>query len=186
MQHNKAQRTDNPSPLQQELLDALTSQDTMLIHVKQPWAWALVTGEKDVENRTFKLKPTSGFPVWVPIVASKSVPTNKDGEEMARRIYLQAGPDASVRSVKGKIPAKHEFVLDKIVGMVDVIGCYSEKEMPFESVWYNALDFGWVVGKAVKFSNSIDVDSTDHFQTMVKLSNRPQYLPRLREEIMKI
>ena len=45
--------------------------DVRLLKVKQPWAQLLVEGRKDCENRTWRLTPSTGFPAWVLIVASK-------------------------------------------------------------------------------------------------------------------
>jgi hypothetical protein len=167
-----------PSP------DFLTNTDVRLFHVKQPWAEGLVTGQKKVENRSFPLNPETGFPAWVLVVASKSTPTARDMSDYLARLSLQGGPGAT-----GPGPAvteKNDFILDKIVGMVRVIGCYPRDQMPIQSVWYNPPDIGWVVDEAWPFERPIDIDSDDHFQTQVKLRNRQQYLPRLYEEIAKL
>lgn len=168
-----------PSP------NVLLQYDVRLLKVKQPWAEALVTGQKNVENRTWKLTPSTGFPTWVIVVSSKSIPTRKHMEDYTARLTVQAGPGAT--GPGGPTLRKHEFVLGKIVGMIHVIGCYSEDQMPNTSVWYNnSPDMGWVVDDAWEFQEPIELDVDDKFQTQVSLREREQYLPRLVEEINKL
>lgn len=57
-----------------------------LLNVKQPWAWALVNGWKDVENRNRHLPSTILPGQWVMIVASRSKPTQQAIQKLARLI----------------------------------------------------------------------------------------------------
>jgi hypothetical protein len=167
-----------PSP------DVLIKNDVRLVKVKQPWAEALVTGQKNVENRKWFLNPSTGFPAWVLVVASKSVPTKEYMKDYISRLTYQGGQGAS-----GPGPAtthREEFELGKIVGMVRVVGCYPKEQMPIQSVWYNPPDIGWVVDEAWPFEDPIDLNPDDKFQTQVSLSQRQVYLPRLLEEMSKL
>lgn len=49
-----------------------------LLNVKQPWAWALVHGVKNVENRSQPIGSKHIFPLTVAIVAPKSKPSYFD------------------------------------------------------------------------------------------------------------
>lgn len=165
-------------------LDVLTDTDVRLIKVKQPWAEALVTGKKNVENRNWHLTPSTGFPAWVLVVASKSAPTGPYMKDYVARLTLQGGPGAT-----GPGPVtqeKDEFVLGKIVGIIRVVGCFTQASMPVQSVWYNPPDIGWVVDQAWPFDDPIDLHPRDMFQTQVSLKHREIYLPRVKEEMMKL
>lgn len=165
-------------------LDVLTDTDVRLVKVKQPWAEALVTGKKNVENRNWHLTPITGFPAWVLVVASKSAPTGPHMNDYIRRLTLQGGPGAT--GPGPAIPEKEEFVLGKIIGMIRVVGCYAHENMPVQSVWYNPPDIGWVVDQAWSFQDPIDLHPRDMFQTQVSLKHREIYLPRVKEEMMKL
>lgn len=158
--------------------------DVRLVKVKQPWAEALVTGQKNVENRKWFLNPSTGYPAWMLVVSSKSVPTAMDMQDYTSRLTRQAGPGATFAGPS--LTERREFELGKIVGMVRVVGCYPQEQMPIQSVWYNPPDIGWVIDEAWSFEDPIDLDQEDKFQTQVALLNRPQYLPRLYEELSKL
>lgn len=168
-----------PSP------NVLTDTDVRLVKVKQPWAEALVKGQKNVENRRWFLNPSTGFPAWVLVVASKSIPTEAYMKDYTARLTRQAGPGAT-----GPGPTtttrKWSFLRGKIVGMIRVAGCYPQEKMPIQSVWYNPPDIGWVVDEAWSFDDAIDLEPDDKFQTQVSLRQRQQYTPRLIEEIRKL
>ena len=167
-----------PSP------NVLTTTDVRLVKVKQPWAEALVTGKKNVENRKWSLNSSSGFPAWVLVVASKSVPTEDYMKDYISRLTAQGGPGAT--GPGPMLTDKKEFDRGGIVGMIRVVGCYPQDHMPIQSVWYNPPDIGWVVDEAWPFDDPVDLDSDDKFQTQVSLNQRQRYLPRLLEEIGKL
>ena len=151
--------------------------DVRLLKVKQPWAEALVTGKKNVENREWALKPSTGFPAWVLVVSSKKAPTREYMKDYLERLTLQGGPLAVGT---GPPIYTEDFGLGKIVGMIRVVGCYQQQQMPIQSVWYNPPDIGWVVDEAWPFQDPIDLDPNDKSQTQVKLRMRPQYRERIR------
>lgn len=105
-----------------------------MLNVKQPWAWALVEGYKNVENRNHHL--TIPLPTWVIIVASKSKPTHKALKDLRGR--LKKGT---------KVPAT--FPLGSIVGLVRFVSSTDTHK----SIWYNGgTDKAWEVGEALRFS----------------------------------
>jgi hypothetical protein len=59
------------------------------ISIRQPWAWAIVTGEKDVENRS------SHFPQRYrgPVLIHASKGSDPDDWEWMRRKYRITAPD---------------------------------------------------------------------------------------------
>lgn len=104
---------------------------TRMINVKQPWAYGLVAGIKDVENRSYEL-PT--LPVQVLIVASKSRPT----AENAAKYRANGGEEG-------------HYDFQAIIGAVEFSACVQESE----SVWFNKGGTGWVVSKHVRFPHPI-------------------------------
>jgi hypothetical protein len=102
---------------------------TRLTNEREPWAHALVSGQKDVENRkiTQHLKQV---PVQVLILASKSAPTAKD----LARFHELGGVDGP-------------FACQAIVGAVEFVASVEKSK----SRWFNDDGgVGWVVGKCVQ------------------------------------
>ena len=105
--------------------------ETRMINVKQPWAYGLVAGIKDVENRSYDLRV---LPVQVLIVASKSPPT----AENAAKYRANGGKDG-------------HYDYQAIIGAVEFGASVKESD----SVWFNKGGTGWVVTKHVLFPNPI-------------------------------
>ncbi len=158
-----------------------------IVKVKQPWADALVTGKKNVENRTWplsqQLESTNPTPEWVLVAASKSTPTEAMMADYRSRLNRQH-PGGWLTSGQGR----KDYETGSIVGLVLIQGCYPADRMPLQSVWYNGGDdLGWVVEKAWEFDDPIALADDDKFQTMVDVANRRKlYLARLKEEIGKL
>ena len=141
--------------------------------VRQPWATALVSGQKDVENRTWRLKSTSP---WVLIAASKPPPTRAMLDEYRDRLRRHYG-----------VPAQEpdEYVVSHILGLVK-IAVYSPEELPWPSVWHNPPDLAWVVEDAWEFETPVPLHADDSFQIQVKLEHRAQYRAAVAAEIRKL
>ena len=145
--------------------------------VKQPWAQLLVEGRKDCENRTWRLTPSTGFPAWVLIVASKQKSTRREYADAQSR--LEATGQVNYRD------ALMSPTLGCIVGAVKIHGCYAADSLPWPTVWHNAPDFGWMISDSVAFDSPIPIDDDDKFQIQVSLGNRPQYRDRVMRELTK-
>lgn len=72
------------------------------LSIKQPWAWLIVNGHKDIENRTWKTKFRGEFLVH----ASKSV------DKPAMREMIKQG-----------YPLPREFDIGGIVGKATLVDC---------------------------------------------------------------
>lgn len=116
----------------------LIKPNTRLLNVRQPWAWALVNGYKNVENRSKHIPTTLPLPAWVLIVASKShVPTKAEMKDLERR--LGSGVH---------YPDRKAFTRDAVVGMVRIVASQDSAH----SVWYNGgADKAWVIGESQRF-----------------------------------
>lgn len=163
-----------PPPV--SVLDA----DVRLLKVKQPWAEMLVKGIKDVENRTWALTPTTGFPAWVLVVSSLERPTGATMADLRSRL-TRVGHGLALAN--GTNPDDYDYGC--ILGMIKIDHCTSTPTPPL-SVWYNPPDVAWVVSDAWEFENPIRMDPDDGMQTQARLVIRPQYRARIEEEMAKL
>ena len=156
---------------------------TKIVKVKQPWAQALVLGEKDVENRTWPLTPDCGpdRPVWMLVASSKAAPSRALMDDYERRLRLQ-WPE------RPPLPrdAAQGYAYGKILGLVRLRGCYPS----WPSVWYNPPDLAWVVDDAWPFATPVDLDPSDGMQTQGSLGDGRRaayaYVERVRAEVAKL
>lgn len=88
------------------------------ISIKQPWAWLIINGIKDVENRTWYSNHRG--PLY--IHASKN--WDQDGYHF---LLLKYGIYDSAR-----LPAKKDYVFGSIIGTVNMVDCVSY----YQSVWF--------------------------------------------------
>lgn len=179
-----------PAP-SESLLAEILSTDVRLIKVKQPWADALVSGQKNVENRRWPLTPKS-FPVWLFIVSSKSLPTAGDLEDYNRRLDA-IDPRGRLRV---DVPP-NEYALQKIVGVVKLLGCYAPTDVMMppaarDSVWYNrGDDHAWLISPrhVYEFDDPISLNKEDAFQTQSSLQKsiyREEYIAAVASELKKL
>lgn len=97
--------------------------DLRALTVRQPWAWAIVHGGKDVENRTW---PTS-YRGRLIIHAGGKLET----EALA---VVESRSDAAV-------PASDEFVRGAIIGTVELVDCVRDSD----SVWAQPDHWHWLL-----------------------------------------
>ena len=100
-----------------------------VIVIRQPWAWVIVHGFKDIENRSWRTR----YRGTLLIQASASRPTKRRLEE-----------DTLFARKRGvKLP--EEFELGGIVGMVQLDDCVTRSR----SKWFEG-PIGWVLSKPKK------------------------------------
>jgi hypothetical protein len=100
-----------------------------VIVIRQPWAWLIVHGYKDIENRSWATR----YRGPLLIQASAGLPSKHDMEEF--RLY------ARQRGVK--LPEK--FETGGIVGMVQLEECVTSSR----SKWFEG-PIGWVLSKPTR------------------------------------
>lgn len=88
------------------------------LSIKQPWAWLIVNGYKDVENRTWRTNHRGIFLVH----AGKKF--DKKGYEFVRRAFP-----------KIPMPPPADFQRGGIVGQAELVDCFSSARAP-DSLWY--------------------------------------------------
>jgi ASCH domain len=92
------------------------------LSIKQPWAWLIVNGFKDVENRSRRTHHRG--PLLIHAGLDRSWFTDKSATDIKRRFGVD-------------IPEALEF--GGIVGVADLVGC-SDKHV---SPWFAKGNFAW-------------------------------------------
>jgi hypothetical protein len=98
-----------------------------VIVVRQPWAWLIVNGYKDVENRSWATRHRGPLLIQ----ASASLPSKADMEEYRRMCKRR------------RITLPEEFDTGGIVGMAHLDDCVTHSR----SKWYIEGQLAWVLSK---------------------------------------
>lgn len=102
------------------------TQSVKVIVVRQPWAWLIVNGFKDIENRSWATR----YRGPLLIQASANLPSKSDFEEIWH----------FVRRRRVQLP--NQFATGGIVGMVQLDDCVTRSR----SKWFEG-PIGWVLSK---------------------------------------
>jgi hypothetical protein len=94
------------------------------LSVRQPWAWLIVTVNKDIENRSSRTRHRGPLPVHA---ATSSADLHEDGIAKLERRHGIKLPD--------------EYAMGGIVCVVDVVDCKSHTGSP----WHHPGAIGWVL-----------------------------------------
>jgi ASCH domain len=101
------------------------------LSIRQPWAWLIVNGYKDVENRSWRTRYRG------PILIHSALSTRdlRDGEaaKVARRFGI-------------RMPREYER--GGIVGAAEVVDCRTRTGSP----WHRRGQIGWVMAKPRRLS----------------------------------
>ena len=92
------------------------------LSIRQPWAWLIVNGHKDIENRSWK----TNFRGRVAVHAAKAI--NRSVYEEAKKLF----PD---------LPDISDLQRGGIVGTVEITDCVTESSSP----WFHGKN-GFVLG----------------------------------------
>lgn len=110
------------------------------ISIRQPWAWAIMTVGKDIENRDW----STNFRGRVAIHASAGM-TKIELEDARHFIF-----DACKPMVVVPPPEKESYALGAIVGTVEINGCVRSSQSP----WFVG-DYGFVLRDPVRLAKPI-------------------------------
>ncbi|MGJ3353456.1 ASCH domain-containing protein [Providencia sp. Je.9.19] len=120
------------------------------ISIRQPWAWLIVNGHKDIENRSWRTK----YRGKVLIHASQGVKTIE---------YVRASTLANRLGIT--LPEIDDFDTGGIVGMATITDCVEQSDSPwffgekgFVLTDARALDFIQMKGKLSFFEAGIEPD----------------------------
>lgn len=110
------------------------------ITIKQPWASLIVSGLKDIENRSWK----TNFRGRVLIHAGETVSKNGWREMNQRQIDVAA-------STKMMGAIFNELPFGAIIGSVEIVGCVQNHP----SIWAEKGAWNWVLANPVMFPEPI-------------------------------
>ena len=105
------------------------------ISIKPHWAWLIVNGHKDIENRTWRTHHRGK----VLIHASSHKITKAEYED-----FVECCKAAKIKNY----PAIGEFKTSGIIGSVEISDCVEKSK----SFWFNSGGFGFVLANAKKLS----------------------------------
>lgn len=88
------------------------------ISVRQPWAWLLVNGHKEVENRTWETSFRGRFLIHA-------------GKTMTKRDYTEVVEFLADISSPVQLPAFDDLERGGVVGIADLHDCVSEYSSPY-------------------------------------------------------
>lgn len=103
------------------------------LSVRQPWAWLIVNGYKDVENRSWATKHRG--PLLIHAGSSKA----NLGDETLQDYERQYGV---------KLPSPDRYELGGVVGLVDVVDC----KLRSNSKWHARDQTGWILANPRRLS----------------------------------
>lgn len=87
------------------------------LSVKQPWAWLIVNGHKDIENRDWKTSKRERILIHA----------GKEVDKLYFQIRKQVQEELGV-----EIPDWQDLDTGGIVGAVDIVDCVTESESPWK------------------------------------------------------
>jgi hypothetical protein len=100
--------------------------------VRQPWAWALVMGYKDVENRSRRTNHRG------PILVHAAKQMDPEGFQLLWELGLY-----------GKLPA--DLPTGGLVGQVEIVDCITNSDSP----WAQSNSWHWVIRKPQSFNSPL-------------------------------
>ena len=88
------------------------------LSIRQPWAWLIVEGHKDIKNRTWRTRFRGRI-----LIHASSIASTSD--------YLDAVATISTISLAIKLPPLKELQRGGTVGEVDIVDCVDESNSPW-------------------------------------------------------
>jgi hypothetical protein len=114
------------------------------LSVRQPYAWAIVAGIKDVENRSWATKIRGR----IFIHAGKNNERVDDGLDDLRRKGVR------------KLPKEQDMTFGAIIGSVEIVDCVEKHS----SKWYLRGKMGLLLAKPRKLKNHIPLKANAKMQ----------------------
>ena len=105
------------------------------ISIRQPWAWLIVHGYKDIENRSWKTKYRG--PVYI-----------HAGKLLSKDEFIDAELVANGLGIT--IPQPDELTFGSIIGIATITNCVSESNSP----WFSGA-YGFKLKNATPLDNPI-------------------------------
>jgi hypothetical protein len=123
-----------------------------VLSIKQPWAWLICMGYKDIENRGWRIGRKPGYhdisfelklPSRIYVHAGKQPDYSWGGEDLIKRIL-------TVTQYNNYQILSAHFPLGAVIGEVDITACVKESDSP----WFVGL-YGFVLSHPIIYDNPI-------------------------------
>ena len=115
------------------------------LSIHQPWAWAIITGAKDVENRDW----LSNYTGQLHIHAARTERDDTEVESTIRRVAKHLR--IPVAAAREDYQRHREHGLGAIIGCVRMLGCATS----WDSEWHEKGQYGFVLTDAQRFDTPI-------------------------------
>ena len=127
------------------------------LSIRQPWAWLICKGLKDIENRDWATKVRGR----VYIHAGKKL----DLDGLSSLIH-RPKPRLTSRDILHRAFAQDEIVRGAIIGEVDIIDCkfrFGDENDSLYSPWHTVGQYGFVLVNPVLYAKPIPCKGRLHF-----------------------
>jgi hypothetical protein len=119
------------------------------LSIKQPWAWLIVHGYKDIENRNWKL-PALNFPLPQHIYVHASKEFDYDSWCDIGSGLVPGASSCQLAVHERFYAGNGNYLLGAIVGEVDIIDCVTESK----SLWFVGK-YGFVLANPIAYVKPI-------------------------------
>ena len=120
-----------------------------VLTVNQPYAWAIISGGKDVENRGWSTKVRGRLYIH----AGKA----RDDEKQIGRMVRDAAKEKGGEPARIRARYERERAFGQVIGSVEIVDVVTESD----SRWFNHeaedVNYGFVLRKPVRLAESIDL-----------------------------
>lgn len=107
-----------------------------VLTIKQPWAWLIVSGHKDIENRTWRTKHRGTLLIH----AGKNI--DAKAEAYFRQEFLKNG-----------VPFPRNLITGALIGVVTLLDCVNRHPSP----WFVGT-VGWVLSDPGEFETPMPMN----------------------------
>jgi hypothetical protein len=127
------------------------------LSIKQPWAWLICKGYKDIENRNWSFSPHRELPMKAYIHASRDDSDLRD-EKVTEFIYSRLGREQAIKYLQaqqtkvlnGERVIRYGLSFGALIGEVVITGCVKESKSP----WFVG-PYGFVLANPVLYDKPI-------------------------------
>ena len=115
------------------------------LSVQQPWAWAIITGAKDVENRTWTSRYTGTLHIHAGLKRPAAAEVEDAISMVAKHLRIP------VTAAREDYQRHREHGFGAIIGSVRMRGCAEY----WDSEWHDDGQYGFVLTDAQRFDTPV-------------------------------
>ena len=131
-----------------------------VLTLKQPWAWMVIHGTKDVENRSWVNAILEG------LVARREPFAVHAGRAMSTAYYMEAVWYAKGQDPAIVVPYPQELVFGAILGTVVPAKIYSPEDWDVQRRWHMKDQYGWQLEERTPLPRYVPAKGKQGFWTV--------------------